>query len=113
MFMILCVIDQPEYLNAVLKSWKEIGITGVTILESTGLYRLSEQPHIPMRYAFGSTSSERGNLTLFSVVESEEMIQLCLGRTEAVVGDFSGPNTGIFVAWPLVFSKGVIDKQEH
>jgi hypothetical protein len=113
MYMIVCVIDQPEQLNAVLHAWKENGITGITILESTGLHRLSEQPHIPMRYVFGSTHSERGNITLFTVVETEAFIQRCLEITETIVGDFNGPNTGIFVAWPLDFAKGVLGKQPH
>lgn len=113
MYMIVCVIDQPDHLNAVLQAWKANGITGITMLESTGLHRLSEQPHVPMRYAFGSASSERGNITLFTVVEKEETIQHCLEITETIVGDFSGPNTGIFVAWPLGFAKGVTGKQPH
>ena len=113
MFVILCVIDQTEHLDAVLQAWVGLGITGVTILESTGLHRLTEQPHIPMRYAFGNTSSERGNFTLYSVVESEGLIQRCLEATEAVVGDFGAPNTGIFIAWPLAFAKGIIGKQSH
>jgi len=111
MFLILCVIDQPDHLNAVLQAWQQNGIRGVTILESTGLHRLSEQPHVPMRYAFGNISAERGNFTLFTVVETEATIQRCLELTEAVVGDFNGPNTGIFIAWPLGFAKGVTGKQ--
>lgn len=110
MYIILCVIDQPEQLRPVLLAWQQQGITGVTILESTGIHRLSEQPHIPMRYAFGSASSERGNITLFTIVETEEAIQRCLQATEELVGDLDGPNTGIFAAWPLGFTKGVHDR---
>jgi nitrogen regulatory protein P-II 1 len=113
MYMILCVIDQPDRLASILQAWRQDGITGVTILESTGLHRLSKQAHIPMRYAFGNPSSDVGNITLFTVVESEEMIQRCLDLTEAIVGDFNGPNTGIFISWPIGFSKGVSGKQAH
>lgn len=113
MYMILCIIDQPEHLNAILAAWRENGIGGVTIIESTGLHRLSEHPVIPMRYAFGNTSSERGNITLLTVVENESMIQKCMELTESVIGDFNSPNTGIFVSWPLGFSKGVTGKQPH
>lgn len=110
MFMILCVIDQPEHLNSVLQAWRKGGITGVTLLESTGLHRLSQQSHVPMRYAFGSASSERGNITLFTVVEDETLIQRCLEITEAIVGDFNEPNTGVFVSWPVGLCKGVNSK---
>lgn len=78
MNMILCVIDQPDQLNPVLQAWQQNGIKGVTILESMGLHRLQGQIHIPMRYLFGSSSTERGNITLFTVVDQEETIQRCL-----------------------------------
>lgn len=113
MFMIVCVIDQPEHLDSVLAAWRENGISGVTIVESTGLHRLTEQPSVPMRYTFGSSNAERGNITLFTVVEKEETIRKCLELTEAVVGDFSDPNTGIFVSWPLGFTKGVTGKKPN
>lgn len=113
MYMIVCVIDQPEHLNPVLAAWRANGISGVTILESTGLHRLAELPHVPMRYAFGSASAERGNITIFTVVENEEMIQQCLELTESVIGDLSNANTGIFVSWPLGFTKGVTGKKPH
>ena len=110
MFIILCVLDQPDHLNAVLQAWQQHGIKGVTMLESTGLHRLSEQMPIPMRYTFGSAGAERGNITLFTVVEHEATIQTCLAITEQIVGDFEQPNTGIFIAWPLGFAKGVTGK---
>ncbi|MBE0695926.1 MAG: hypothetical protein IH586_03295 [Anaerolineaceae bacterium] len=113
MYMILCVIDQPDQLGHLLKAWQENGISGVTILESTGMHRLSEQPRIPMRYAFNVPNSERGNITLIMVVEKEETIQHCLEITEGIIGDFNGPNTGIFISWPLGFAKGVVGKQSH
>lgn len=107
MYMILCVIDQVDQLNAVLDAWRNNGIGGVTIVESTGLHRHIAKHHIPMRYSFGSTSAERGNITLLTVVETEEIVQRCLEITESITGDFDGPDTGIFVAWPVGFAKGV------
>jgi hypothetical protein len=110
MYMILCVIDQPEHLTPVLQAWQRNGLSGVTILESSGLHRLSQHTHVPMRYTFGDAEQERGNNTLLAVVDKEETIQRCLEITETIVGDFNGPNTGIFVAWPLGFAKGVMGK---
>ena len=111
MFMILCVIDQPDKLNSVLDAWKAIGVTGVTIIESSGLHRQRSQPRIPMRYGLGEAETERGNITLYTVVEEEATIQSCLSATEKVVGDLNDSNTGIFVAWPLSFAKGVSGKR--
>ncbi len=113
MYMVLCVIDQTEHLTPLLTAWRQNGITGVTILESTGLHRLIQQPLIPMRYALGKASAERGNVTLFTVVDKEETVQRCLEIAESVIGDFNAPNTGIFAAWPLGFAKGVTGKSAN
>lgn len=112
MFIILCVIDEPDMLGKVLKAWYKNGITGATVIESTGVHRLGAHYSIPMRYTFTDTSAERGNNTLLTVVDSEEAIQRCLEITESVVGDFNHPNTGIFISWPLSFAKGTMGYQQ-
>ncbi len=107
MFMIMCVVDDGTRLNEVLDAWKNLGIGGVTVIESTGLHRLRTIPAIPMRYTFGLSNVDRGNYTLFSVVDGEELVQACLETTEKVLGSLTGPNTGIFTAWPLAIAAGI------
>jgi len=106
MFMILCVVDDPHKVNDVMKAWQAVGVPGVTVFESTGLHRIQKAPHIPMRFLIGGMESERGNLTLLTVVEDEAMIQRCLEAAESVIGDLNSSNSGIFTAWPLTFAKG-------
>lgn len=110
MFMILCVVDDPHKVNGVMEAWRNAGVAGMTIVESTGLHRVQKVPHIPMPYLLGGVESERGNITILTVVEDEAMIQRCLAAAESVVGDFDSSNTGIFTAWPLTFAKGVARK---
>ncbi len=112
MFMIMCVVDDGNRLDDVLDAWKNIGVGGVTVIESTGLHRLRTIPAVAMRYTFGLSNSERGNYTLFSVVEGEELVQSCLVATEKVLGNLSNPNSGIFTAWPLTIAAGV-SKRSH
>ena len=59
-----------------------------------------------MPYLISGEESERGNITLLAVVEDEDMIQRCLKAAESVIGDFNNPNSGMFTAWPLTFTKG-------
>ncbi|MEN6523484.1 MAG: hypothetical protein ABFD14_07115 [Anaerolineaceae bacterium] len=107
MFMIMFVLDNPEFLNQILKTLAEHEITGATIIESTGAYRHLNK-HIPMRYAYNKTSYvESGNITIFVVVEDQNKIQVCLESIEIIVGDLNDPNTGIFTAWPLSNTKGI------
>jgi len=107
MFMIMFVLDDISHLDQILNALSELGVSGATIVDSTGLYRRHIK-HIPMRYAYGDTPlGEIGNSTLFVIVESENMVQRCLREVELVVGDLDGPNTGVFCAWPLTFTKGI------
>lgn len=107
MFMIIFVLDDTSYLGQILEACSNIGISGATIIESTGLNR-NHLKHVPMRYAYGDTSlEESGNSTLFAIVESENMVQLCLQSIEQIVGDLDEPNTGVFSAWPLTSTKGI------
>lgn len=109
MYMICLVLDTPERLDAVLDAWEEIGITGATLLESTGMSRRrAQRAHISPRFGFAPpvVGGQEGNYTLFAVVASEQLVQQCFDRTETVVGDFSDPNTGILTAWPLMAVRG-------
>jgi hypothetical protein len=46
-------------------------------------------------------------VTLLAIVADEDKARLCLQATEALVGDLTGPNTGVFAAWPLTLVKGL------
>ena len=107
MYMIMFVLDDIQFDDEILNSWSEIGITGATIIESSGLHRHLKK-FIPMRYAFDAgLSEETGNLTFFAMVETENMVKACLEATEKIVGDLNKPNTGVFSAWPLSIIKGI------
>jgi len=112
MFMIMFVLDDINHLDDILTSWSEIGVTGATIVESSGLHR-KLQKAIPMRYAYdNSRIEESGNQTLFVVVENETTVHSCLKAIENIVGDLDQPNTGVFSAWPLTMTKGIPSNQK-
>ena len=106
-YMALFILDDPTLLEDVLESWSKGGIRGATIIESTGLYRLTRKL-IPMRYLYtGRDASEKENVTLLAILDDEAMAEKCLQLTEAIVGDLNNPNTGIFATWPLSMVKGL------
>jgi nitrogen regulatory protein PII len=107
MYMIMYVLDDPNLLDPVLDSWSSLGVTGVTIMESTGLHR-RKLKHIPMRYEHEeSTLDETYNSTLFAIVQNKQLVDACLTEVEKCAGDLNEPNTGVFAAWPLPIVKGV------
>lgn len=110
MYMVMFVLDYPDQLDAVLDAWSSIGVSGVTIVESTGMYRRQAQrQRIHARYGLGglAVDNEVGNLTLFVIVPDAAMAQRCLAAVEEIVGDLDALNTGVLAAWPLAIVKGV------
>lgn len=111
MHMVLFVLDDPSQLYPVLDAWNEIGITGVTIVDSTGINRLRRARQVGTPFMAGinrlMSSSQENHYTLFAIVQDEEMVQKCVTATEAIVGDLNSPNSGILAAWPLSYVKGI------
>jgi hypothetical protein len=105
MYMIFFVLDDPEKLIDILSAWEKNGIIGVTILESTGMHRVTRKA-FPMRYLPALYGQEENHLTLIAIVRDESCINAALEATESIVGDLNSPNTGIFSAWPLSIIKG-------
>lgn len=110
MYMMMFVLDNPDHLDSILDAWKELGVGGATIFESTGYYRRRHAQPLGARYLFGAPSaaaqSSQGNLTLFSIVPDETLIQRCIETAESIVGDLDQPHTGVFASWELAMGKG-------
>ena len=108
MYMVMFVLDDPNRLDDLLFAWTEAGISGATIIESTGIHqRQARKVHMRFLYQAASSLVEEGHVTLLAIVADEQKAQTCLQATEALVGDLSGPNTGIFAVWPLALVKGL------
>jgi nitrogen regulatory protein PII len=114
MYAVLFVLDNPDLLDKVLDAWNAIGISGATILESSGIHRRRiMRQNIPTRYAFPERAYvEGGSMTLYTVVASEAMVHACLQAVEKITGSLDLPGTGIFTAWPLMISRGVPPEAE-
>jgi hypothetical protein len=107
------VLDDIEKLEKVLEAWHSVGITGATILESTGYHRVM-QKKIPMRYSIGFPDyQEEGHYTLMSLVPDMMAVRSCLLATESVTGNLSLPNTGMFAAWKVDLVKGAEEKVKN
>lgn len=107
MYMILFVLHDPNRLHDVLTAWNNAGVSGITILPSTGLKRLQEysglREDLPLIPSLDDlvTHEEKLNRTLMTIVSSDEMVDKVLKATEDLVGDLDLPNTGILAVIPL------------
>ena len=115
MHMLMFVLDNPDYLDEVLDAWDEIGVSGVTIVESTGItrYRQAKLVGNPLMAGINRlmNSAEEGHYTLFTIVKGEAVVRQCIEASEKIVGNLLDPNTGVLAAWPLSIVKGVPDPQ--
>jgi nitrogen regulatory protein PII len=110
MYMVWLVLDQANYLDNIQQAWEKAGISGATIIESTGFFRRKQhRQFVATRYVLPtlSATSAKNSYTIFSIVENEAQVQAALRATEEVVGDLDQPHKGIFAAWPLAIVKGL------
>ena len=103
-YMLIVVINDLSKCHEVLQAWEEAGVSGATILESTGLARIKaaardDLPLIPSLRDL-LTSHEFHHRTIFTVVEDEADLERVAEVTQRVVGDFSKPDTGLMFAVP-------------
>jgi nitrogen regulatory protein PII len=107
MYMILCVVHDPEKCQALLDAWKEAGVTGATILHSTGIGRLKGNgmwDDLPLFPGMDDLleHEEYFNRTIFSILEGDEAVDQVVRATELVLGDLSLPDTGLLAVLPVL-----------
>ncbi|OGO39728.1 MAG: hypothetical protein A2Z04_08405 [Chloroflexi bacterium RBG_16_57_9] len=111
---VLLVVNPPEKLDQVLEAWEGLGVTGVTILESSGLGRAQrlrdDLPLFPsLRNLF--ESEEYHHRTIFTVVGEEVDLDSLFAATENILGKLDDPNTGIMITWPVSRVRGLAKKK--
>jgi hypothetical protein len=118
MNMILFVLHDPARLKEVLQTWHEAGVSGITILPSTGLKRLSEtailrddMPLIPSLEDL-TQMKESLNRTLMTIVPTDAMVDKVLAATQDLIGDLNLPNTGILAVIPVARVYG-LDRKDY
>jgi hypothetical protein len=103
--LLVFVLDNLEQMPDILEAWNEAGVTGTTILESTGQARFrhairDDMPLMPdLRDVLASR--ELHHRTLFTVIEDEETLERAIKATEDIIGDFSQHHTGLLFVLPV------------
>lgn len=103
--LLVLVVDQVEFVPEVLAAWREIGIPGVTILDSLGSQRQadSERDDLPLMPSLRNIlgGHETHNRTLFSVIEDEAVLEKAAQAALRILGDLEQPNNGIMFTVPV------------
>ena len=78
-YLVVFVVDDPDECTTILESWEAVGVTGVTILESTGLGRMKRaglRDDLPLMPSIRDLLQTREvhHRTLLSVVDDQETV---------------------------------------
>ncbi len=107
MFLIVLVLDDPDRTRDVLDAWDAVGVTGATILESTGMARVrgvgirSDLPLMPSLASLLRGEEDR-HRTLFTIVQDQLQVDTAVEETQAVIGDLGRENTGFLFVLPVL-----------
>jgi nitrogen regulatory protein PII len=104
--LVILIANDPEDCPAILEAWEGLGVSGVTILESSGLGRLRKAgmqddfPLLPsLKDMFGSR--EIYHRTLLSVVEGQEKVDQMIEAAQKIIGDLANEHTGFMFVVPV------------
>jgi nitrogen regulatory protein P-II 1 len=116
-YLILFILHDIEKTNEILDAWENTGVSGVTILFSTGLgnirkisYMREDMPIILSLDQFLGQEIHT-NRTFFTVVKDQEMVDAVVKATEAITGKLDEPDTGILFVLPVLQAYGLVKRQ--
>ncbi len=111
-YLVVMIIDDPGQCPAILQAWRDIGVKGATVFESTGMGRLmraglrDDMPIIPSLSAFLGLREEPSR-AIFSVVEDQSTVDQMVDKAQEIVGDLDEPQTGILFVVPVLQAYGL------
>ena len=115
--LLVLVLDNPDQEMDILAAWEEVGVPGVTVLDSQGSKRSDEtgRDDLPLFVSLRSilSSEESQNRTLFSVIDDEVVLEKALQAAQGIIGDFQNPHTGILFVVPVSRAWGIVKAKPH
>jgi nitrogen regulatory protein P-II 1 len=106
LFLVVFILDDPTWCSGILDAWESVGVSGITILESSGLGRIRKaalREDLPLMSTFSEILKhhETSHRTLFSVVEGQELVDQIIQVTQEAVGDLEEEDNGFLFVLPV------------
>lgn len=105
--LLICVLNEPDYLHAVLTALVEAGVPTSTVIESQGMGRILSQ-EVPIFAGFRHlfAGSKPFNHTIFAVVDGPEVSNRVVTLLQDVLEEVEEASKGIVFTLPVSsFSK--------
>jgi hypothetical protein len=111
MYLLVNVLEQTEYLPAILEEFANLNIKGSTVINSTGMGRVLMQvgAAVPGMEGIKETlrKMEPSNKMIFTVVRDKKTLNSAIGIVKSLCGDLTEPGKGILFTLPLDFVDGL------
>ncbi len=105
--LVSLVVHDPGRVNEVVRAWLAAGVTGMTLLDSSGLGRHAREhdlrDDLPLFPSLRKVleGEERHSRLLFSVVSDDFDVDRLIEATERVLGSLDRPDSGILFVLPV------------
>ncbi len=111
MYLLVTILERSEELSSIMEQFAKIGITGSTVLDSTGMGRvlMKTRASLPVMEQINkvTTDLESSNKTILTVIEDKERLAKAIKIIKSLCGDLSEPGRGILFALPLEIVEGL------
>lgn len=110
--MVMLVLGDTERYHDIVDAWEATGVKGITMMASTGLGRTRRagaregMPLMPSLTDFLRAPEEHHH-TLFTVVESDEMVEQLVEVTKRILQDMARPDSGVLFVLPVTRAIGL------
>ncbi len=103
--MVMLVLHDLTYFNAVIAAWRDTGAPAITILDSVGTRELEEQvarDDLPLMPSIRDLlqSDDAPRKSIFTIVE-DAIVDPLIEATEKVMGDLAEAQKGILFVLPV------------
>ncbi len=108
MQLLVMVIDKERDLDDIFEAFIDIGIKGVTVLDSMGSGHLyNEDLSIFGKLSRLGDGRKKHNKTIFSIVEDPAKLEEAIDLVEQIVGDLEQPHSAVMFTVPLGIVQGL------
>ncbi len=107
MQVLFFVLDNPELLTPVLRTFYDCGIKGATVLNSTGMGRvlaLETSIFADLRSLF--QGERHYNYTIYTLIDDNFVVEHLKAELEKVVGSLDEDGTGMLFILPVIKAYG-------
>ena len=102
MYLLFAVIENEDLLDDLITGWMDLGISGATVIETTGALQLITQ-HVPIFAGLRSLTSGGGrhNKTIFTAIGTDKLLTAAISFLEDLCKETGKPHQGVYFAVPL------------